>query len=204
MTVHRGTTSDIEEDREPAGSNGAAQTVFIIIGTIAATGAGVACLFDSTTHIDLPHGLYAILGAALGIGGCGWTTCHVADRAEARVHRDLGVTVHQVREDLAATNRRLAELTSFLESHVRSASRTYSPPHRATGHMYASASSQGATVGILATTVDAATDPAVAAVRRAREDGIEQGFEIGYQARLADVGVTPLGPARARRLTGDS
>lgn len=42
-------------------------------------------------------------------------------------------------------------------------------------------------------------------VRRAREDGLEAGFVIGYQARLGERGVSYLpSRRRRRRLTSDS
>ncbi|MGC4770820.1 hypothetical protein ACLQ25_17830 [Micromonospora sp. DT44] len=72
------------------------------------------------------------------------------------------------------------------------------------GHMYVTGT-QGETVGFRRGTVDGPTDPAGLTLQRAREDGIEQGFEIGYTAHRAEMGVTPLLPrARRPRLTGES
>ncbi|MFI7434190.1 hypothetical protein [Micromonospora haikouensis] len=63
---------------------------------------------------------------------------------------------------------------------------------------------EGDTVGILPPTADAATMPTLDAVRKAREDGVEEGFDIGLKVRLVDMGVVPLERRRRSRLTGDS
>lgn len=53
---------------------------------------------------------------------------------------------------------------------------------------------QGETIGFRkGGTVDDPTDPSGATLQRAREDGIEQGFEIGYTAQLAERGVRLIG-----------
>ncbi|MFF0154840.1 hypothetical protein [Micromonospora sp. NPDC005203] len=43
-------------------------------------------------------------------------------------------------------------------------------------------------------TLDAPTDPSGATLQRARENGIEQGFEIGYTAQFAERAAAPLLP----------
>ncbi|WP_433310024.1 hypothetical protein ACQP0U_21755 [Micromonospora sp. CA-269861] len=53
---------------------------------------------------------------------------------------------------------------------------------------------QGETIGIRkGGTADDPTDPSGATLQRARDDGIEQRFEIGHTAQLAERGVPLIG-----------
>ncbi|MEV4842215.1 hypothetical protein AB0K20_03175 [Micromonospora matsumotoense] len=156
---------------------------YLILGTVAATAAAFLFTADHTTGIDAAEGTYPLLASLVCVGGCGW----LVRSGDARRRRDLTAG--------------LAELTDRLDA--LAASRTRSTTCRA--GMYVSRASQGDTVGIRTiATVDAGTDPAGATIQRAREDGIEQGFEIGYRAQLAERGIPLLPTARRRRLTGDS
>lgn len=54
--------------------------------------------------------------------------------------------------------------------------------------IYAPRASPGDTVDIPPGTVDGMTEPSGPALQRARDDGIEEGFDIGYRAKLATTG----------------
>ncbi|MFE7869782.1 hypothetical protein ACFUYE_05455 [Micromonospora humida] len=156
---------------------------YLILGTVAATTAALVFIADHTTGADAVEGTYPLLASLVCVGGCGW----LVRSGDARRRRDL--------------NAGLDQLTGRLDA--LAASRTRSTTCRA--GMYVSRASQGDTVGIRTmATVDDRTDPAGVTIQQAREEALEQGFEIGYRAREAERGVTLLPTARRRRLTGDS
>ncbi|MFI1195535.1 hypothetical protein ACH4T9_20070 [Micromonospora sp. NPDC020750] len=128
-------------------------------------------------------GGYAVIAAA-GIvigGGCGWAIRRMVGSNQRRV-RDL-VTGEQ-REVVE----RLAELTGAV-SDLRA---------QLVAQRGAPAGTRRPVGGAHVSSFQAAL------VQRAREDGIEQGFEIGYQAHLGECGVPYLPSRRRPRLTGDS
>ncbi|MEV0809705.1 hypothetical protein [Micromonospora sp. NPDC050200] len=149
--------------------------------------------------VALATGMYAILAAGIVIGGCGWAITWMVGQAERRVRGEAADERRKILD-------RLTELTSAMEQLSSRGGARPGPasPCRAGGHTYASQASQPAPAGIRQTSVDAATGPSGVRLQRAREDGIEQGFEIGYRAQLAERGVTPLPRPRRPRLTGDS
>ncbi|MEV4196995.1 hypothetical protein [Micromonospora globbae] len=168
---------EVPRDEPPS----AGEQVCLALGASFLAGAVALFMADMATPWDAPLGLYPIL-ACLAIGGCcGWQ-------------------VGAGRRELRESRREHQEQMRALIVEVRALRRQVAGA-RPAGHLYLSHAVGQSDVGIRPTVVDAATDPAL---QRAREDGIEQGFDIGIRAQLADMGVTPLRPRKARRLTGDS
>lgn len=163
---------------------------YLTLGSSTTAAIAVLCIIDHTT-IDVEVGLYALLVVLACIGGSGW----LVRSGDAQRRRDLTVGLVELR---TAQD----ELASLLADLVRQRPRPATTSCRA--GMYVSQASQGDTVGMRIPSVDTQTDPAGVTIQRAREDGIEQGFEIGYRAQLAELGIPLLPTARRPRLTGDS
>lgn len=162
---------------------------FLGVALIALTAAIVALIVEHETTVQVLRGGYSILAAVIVVGFTGW----FVGAAARRVRREVGAAV-------AGLTAALAEL------HVQVAQQrvVYLPaPGRQVGHMYVSSAAQGESIAVPRASVDADTQ-AADSIAAAREDGIEKGFEIGYRAQLADLGVTPLPRPRRPRLTGDS
>ncbi|MET7949192.1 hypothetical protein [Micromonospora sp. NPDC005324] len=163
---------------------------YLILGVAAIVLATTLFLVDHLTPVIIPFGTYPLLANLFGAGICGWVV-----RSSDLQRQDLAQRLARVEAALAA----LAEQRDVGIRQARPVA-----THRPGGHMYVSGA-QGETIGFRRGTVDAPTDPSGATLQRAREDGIEQGFEIGYTAQLAERGVTPLlHRARRSRLMGDS
>lgn len=192
MSYHVGNTEQ-PPDQSPPSSARAEQT-FCTLGFTVLAVACVLCLFEQTGNVQMPRGIYAILAAGIVIGGVGWTVVWSVGRAEARVAAGIEADHREVVD-------RLAQLTSTVQD---TPARTKPAASCRAPAIYTSRASQGETVGIRAGTVEAPTDPSGRALQRAREDGIEEGFDIGLKVQLADRGVTPLPRPRRPRLTGDS
>lgn len=215
MTNRWGTASITEPEPEPP-SRGLAELVCLAIATACLSVAVVACAFQYKAGVEVARGLYAILAAGIVIGGDGWMIAWSVSRAEAQMRRcvagEMKALRHEVaglRQDLQSRDELLAELTSKLETvsghldDLLSGRPRLASQCRVPG-TYMSRVNQGDAVGIRAGTVDAPTDPSGSALQRAREDGIEEGFDIGLKVQLAERGVTPIPRPRRPRLTGDS
>ncbi|MGW5556823.1 hypothetical protein ACWER9_06325 [Micromonospora sp. NPDC003944] len=171
---------------------------YLIVG-VAAIGITVTLyLVDHLADVSVPTGTYPILASLAGLGGVGWIVrSSDAQRHDERARQDM------LDQRLAAAEALLATLVQQRDVGIHPA--RPAARHIPGGHMYV-AGSQGDTIGFRrGSSVDGPTDPSGATLQRAREDGIEQGFEIGYTAQLAERGVTPLRQrARRSRLMGDS
>ncbi|MEU8298574.1 hypothetical protein AB0C04_15010 [Micromonospora sp. NPDC048909] len=179
MSSHLGTQQQRQPpDRQPRILE--AEHGWLAVAAASAAGFTVAYLVDQTTLANIHHGAYIGAGAVFIAGGGGY----LIRSAERRVRRESAA--------------QLAELTSQVRELRRHLARRQPS---AVGHMYMSHAVGQSTVGIRPATVDGATDPAL---ERAREDGIEQGFDLGVKVQLADMGVIPLQRRQKRRLTGDS
>ncbi|MEV5768328.1 hypothetical protein AB0L34_27655 [Micromonospora sp. NPDC052213] len=211
------------EDTKPPDENVdirlCAAHLYLIVGTASFVCLAAALAVDHYTHLHANVGVYAIL-AVLSIGGdCGW----IAHSTEARNRRHLGRQQRDLsrqQREIAQQQRelfnQLAQLTAAMESLAErlTPARPHSAPtcRPAVGRMYMSQAHHDRSVGIQAASVDDRTDPAGAALQRAREEGrkegreegAEEGFQIGYRAQLAERGIPSLPPPQRRRLTGDS
>lgn len=170
---------------------------YLILGVVAIVITVTLYLVDHLARVDIPIGTYPILASLAGLGGCGWIV-----RSSDAQRQDTHARTEELSQRLAVVEKLLATLAEQRDPGIRPVRLASCRP---SGHMYVSGS-QGETVGFRkGASVDGPTDPSGATLQRAREDGIEQGFEIGYTAQLAERGVTPLLPrAQRSRLTGDS
>lgn len=137
-------------------------------------------LADQYTPVVISRGVFSILAALIVVGFSGCLT---------------QVALGQLRRGQLA----VAAETSGLRREVAA---LRAAPCRVAGHMYVSQASQPQ-AGTGSTSVDAATDPA-GVLQRAREVGIEEGFDLGLKVKLADLGVPTLPKPRKPRLTRDS
>lgn len=194
-----------------------AELVFFAVGSVAFAIAVILGAFEQSGRVQLPRGVYAILAALMVIGVCGWTIIWVAGYVEVRARRRTKVHFDELRNEMAdhfdALRTEMAELTSAMQKladrvseQVQQRQRPASAAAacRPVGHMYVSGPGQGEAAAARPASVEAPTDPSGSALQQAREDGMEQGFDLGYRAQLADRGVTPLPRPRRPRLTGDS
>ncbi|RKN38433.1 hypothetical protein D7223_30985 [Micromonospora endolithica] len=184
---------------------------YLTLATFAGTGLAFVCLVDHfVPGVDFATGVYAGLVSLAGIGGCGW----IVRSGDSQRRKDLTDAAKQICDRLDAVARLATAVddvaTVVVATHDRVASPTVSTsrgvastPCRGAGHMYLGGR-QADTVN-LRSKVDAPTNPSLAALEKAREAGIEEGFDIGIKTKLADLGVPTLPKSRPRpRLTGDS
>lgn len=137
-------------------------------------------LADQYTPVVITRGMFAILAALIVVGVLGCLT-QVALGQLRRGQLAVIAEISALRRELAA---------------LRAA------PCRAAGRMHVSQPRQPQ-AGAGSTSVDGATDP-VGVLQRAREVGIEEGFDLGLKVKLADLGVPTLPRPRKPRLTRDS
>ncbi|MFG1884005.1 hypothetical protein [Micromonospora sp. NPDC049102] len=181
------------------------ENCYLIAGVVALTAAAATFTISQLASVTVPQGLYTILVGLSVLGGCGWIVRSGDTQRACALEAGKNVLQQRltaIEEQLATLTEQLAALAEQRETATRQLRPTGTC--RPGGNMYV-AGTQGETIGFRRGTVDGPTDPSGLSLQRAREDGIEQGFEIGYTAHLAEMGVTPLLPrARRSRLMGDS
>ncbi|WP_431976211.1 hypothetical protein [Micromonospora haikouensis] len=163
---------------------------YLLVSIVTLTVAVVMVIIDHATPVEMASGGYAVLAAVSGAAFVGWVVRSSAAMLLRKVHESHQWMVSQVATPLPAGGAPAPEPATTPRT-VRASCRL------ATGRTYvstvaAAGGGDGDTVGILSPTVDAATVPTFDAVRKAREDGVEEGFDIGLKVRLADMGVVPL------------
>lgn len=163
---------------------------YLLVSIVTLTVAVVMVIVDHATPVEMASGGYAVLATVSGAAFVGWVVRSASAMLLRKVHESHQWMVSQVATPLPPGGGRAPERTVTPRT-VRAscrlvAGRTY------VSTLAGSGGGEGDTAGIPLPTVDAATVPTFDAVRKAREDGVEEGFDIGLRVQLADMGVVPL------------